>query len=78
MNQSSERHHLARQVEAKESLFRFPKAMFELAFDEESWPRGRQVEGNEGVDLLAARGHAFVSACCALRHVLAAQPGGTT
>jgi hypothetical protein len=37
-------HHLARQVEAKERLFRFPKATFELAVDNECRPRRRQIK----------------------------------
>jgi hypothetical protein len=37
-------HHLARQVEAKERLFRFPKATFEFAVDNECRPRRRQIK----------------------------------
>ena len=70
--------HLARQIESDECLLGLPKATFELGVDDERRPCGRQIEGNEGIDLFAACGHAFVSACCALRHVLGAHPGMTS
>ena len=69
------RHHLARQIESDKRLLSLPKATFELGVDDERRPHGRQIEGNEGIDFFAACGHAFVSACCALRHDLVAQPG---
>ena len=69
------RHHLARQIESDKRLLGLPKATFEFGVDDERRPRGREIEGNEGIDFFAARGHAFVSACCALRHDLAAQLG---
>ena len=63
------RHHLACQIETDKRLLGLPKAQFKLGVDDERRPCGRQIEGNEGVDLFTACGHAFVSACCALRHV---------
>ena len=55
MNQSSE----GTISPAKSSLRALPasEAMFEFGVDDQSWPRGRQIEGNEGIDLLAADGH---------------------
>ena len=72
------RHHLARQIESDKRLLGLPKATFELGVDDERRPHGRQLEGNEGIDFFAARGHAFISACSTLRHDLAAQLGTTS
>ena len=69
---------LRRTIEPNKRLLGLPKAAFELGVDNERRPQGRQVEGNEGIDFFAACGHAFVSACCALRHVLAGSCPGTT
>jgi hypothetical protein len=65
------RHHVTRQVESAERLLGFLEAMFEFRIDDKSWPRGRQIEGNEGVDFLTPCGHAFISAYPALWHLAA-------
>lgn len=43
-----------------EPLLSLAEAMFELVVDNQRRAHGRQIEGDEGVNLLSANDHAFI------------------
>jgi hypothetical protein len=54
-------HHLAREFEPTERLLGLAEPVFDLAGNNECRMSGRQIEGNEGLDLLPASDPGFVS-----------------